>query len=49
MAFYTLSTEFPQSTLRELYSVVCGDLNGKEIHKRGNIYIYIQLIYFAVQ
>ena len=21
---------------RELYSVLCGDLNGKEIHKRGD-------------
>ena len=26
---------------RELYSVLCGDLNGKEIQKRGDIYIHI--------
>ena len=25
----------------ELYSVLCGDLNGKEIQKRGDIYIYV--------
>ena len=27
--------------LRELYSVLCGDLNGKEIQKRGDICIHI--------
>ena len=26
---------------RELYSVLCGDLNEKEIQKRGDIHIYI--------
>ena len=26
---------------RELYSVLCGDLNGKEIQKRGDICIRI--------
>ena len=26
---------------RELYSVFCGDLNGKEIQKRGDIYTHI--------
>ena len=25
---------------KELYSVLCGNLNGKEIQKRGNICIY---------
>ena len=30
------------------YSVLCGDLNGKEIKKRG-VYVNIQLIHFAVQ
>ena len=39
---------------RELYSMLYGDLNGKKIQKRGDIYIYIhththQLIHFAVQ
>ena len=33
---------------RKLHSVLCGDLNGKEIQKEG-IYVYIQLIHFAVQ
>ena len=37
-------------TYRELYSVLCGDLSekGREYKKEG-IYVYIQLIYFAVQ
>ena len=26
---------------RELYSVLCGDLNGKEILKKEGIYVYI--------
>ena len=30
------------------YSVLYGDLNGKEIKKRG-VYVNIQLIHFAVQ
>ena len=36
---------------RGLYLMVYGDLNGKEIQKRGSIciYIYIQLIDYAVQ
>ena len=29
-------------------SVFCGDLNVKEIQKEG-IYVYVQLIHFAVQ
>ena len=33
---------------RELYSVLCGDLNGKGIKKRGDISI-LQLIRFGVQ
>ena len=33
---------------KEHYSVLCGDINGKEIPKRGNIYIYIWLIHFAI-
>ena len=33
---------------RELYSVLCGDLNGKGIQKRGDISI-LQLIHFGVQ
>ena len=33
---------------QELYSMLCGDLNGKEIKKRG-VYVNIQLIHFAVQ
>ena len=34
---------------RELYSMLCSALNGKEIQKRGDIYIYIWLINFPVQ
>ena len=36
---------------REVHSVLYGELNGKEIQKREEIYIYIyvQLIYFAGQ
>ena len=34
---------------RELYSMLCGDLNGKEIQNTGEIYVYIQLIHFSVQ
>ena len=46
---------------QELYLMLCGALNGKEIQKRGEIYIHIyiyiyrerererELIYFAVQ
>ena len=33
---------------REFYSIFCDDLNGKEVQKKG-IYVYIQLIHFAVQ
>ena len=32
----------------ELYSVVCGGLNEKEIQKRG-IYVCMWLIYFDIQ
>ena len=32
----------------ELYSVLCGDLNGKQIQK-GGMYVHIWLIHFAVQ
>ena len=31
------------------YSVLGGDLNGKEIQKKAEICVYIQLIHFAVQ
>ena len=31
----------------ELYSVLCGDLNGKEIQEKGGV--YIEPIHFAVQ
>ena len=36
-------------TYRELYSVLCSNLNenGREYKEEG-IYVYIQLIYFAV-
>ena len=27
--------------LMELYSVLCGDLNGKEIQKRRDLFVYI--------
>ena len=30
----------PAAQHRELSSVLCGDLNGKEIHKRGYMYMY---------
>ena len=33
--------------MREQYSVLCGDLNGKEIQKKGGIRVW--LIHFAVQ
>ena len=36
---------------RELYSMLCSDLNGKEIQKRRNyiyIYIYISYIYIYI-
>ena len=33
---------------KKLYSVLCGELNGKEIQKQG-IYVYIQMIHFGVQ
>ena len=33
---------------RKLYSVLCGDLNGKEIQKEG-LYVYIWLVRSAVQ
>ena len=29
--------------------MLCSDLNGKEIQKRGDIYAHVQLIHFAVQ
>ena len=31
-----------------LYSMLCGDLNGKEIQEE-EIYVYVWLIYFVVQ
>ena len=35
---------------RELCSMLCGDLNGKEIQRKGYIYIiYIQLIHFTAE
>ena len=37
--FQRLPKYFSISDLRELYSMVCGDLNGKEIQQRRNIYI----------
>ena len=33
---------------RELYSVLYGDLNGKQIQKKSDL-LYIQWIHFAVQ
>ena len=52
---YTLLTLYIKQTNNEnlLYNagystVLCGDLNEKEIQKTG-IYVYIQLIHFAVQ
>ena len=38
----------PAEENKDLYLVLCGDLNGKEIQKRG-IYVYIWMINFAVQ
>ena len=32
---------------QELNSLLCGDLNGKEIQKRGDI-VYVWLIHFAI-
>ena len=29
-------------------SVLCGDLSGEEIQKRG-IYVYVRLVHFAVE
>ena len=43
-----ITNENPPDSSREPYSVLCGDLNGKEIQKRGNICIHI-VIHFAVQ
>ena len=37
----------PYCLHRKRHSVLCGDLTGKEIKKEG-IYVYIQLILFAV-
>ena len=34
---------------KALYSVLFGDQNGKKILKKEEIYVYIQLIHFAVQ
>ena len=38
----------PAEENKDLYLVLCGDLNGKEIQKRG-IYVYIWMINFVVQ
>ena len=27
----------------------CGDLHGKEVQKRGDIFVYVELIHFAIQ
>ena len=38
-----------EQLIRKPYSVLCGDLNAKEIQKKDRIYVYVQLIHFAVQ
>ena len=38
----------PAAQHRELSSVLCGDLNGKEIQKKGTC-VYVWLIHFAVE
>ena len=38
----------PTADHRDLYSALCGDLNGKEIQKRGDMY-NTELIPFATQ
>ena len=31
-----------------LYTVLCGDLNGKKIQIKEGFYVYVQLVHFAV-
>ena len=33
---------------RKLYLVLCAGLNGKELHKRGDICIWITLLYSRI-
>ena len=37
----SLGSSESEGVHRELYSVLCGDLNGKEIQKRGDVCIQI--------
>ena len=38
----------PTEQHRELYSMLCGDPNGKEIQQRGDT-LCVELVHFAVQ